>query len=109
MAVLSGGGLAGGKNYSRKLGKKITRVLLLFSTQGWGERARKCGHHIIQTQKSYILRSCSCLTHKGGGFVVTLFNLPPHQTPHDESYNICILWLEGGYGQIRHNYGGNQI
>ena len=36
MAVLSGGGLAGGKNYSRKLGKKITRVLLLFSTQGWG-------------------------------------------------------------------------
>ena len=51
MAVLSGGGLARGKNYSRKLGKKITRVLLLFSTQGWGERARKCGHHKIQTQK----------------------------------------------------------
>ena len=35
MAVLSGVGL-GRENYSRKLGNKITQVLLLFSTQGWG-------------------------------------------------------------------------
>ena len=35
MAVLSGVRL-GRKKYSRKLGNKITQVLLLFSTQGWG-------------------------------------------------------------------------
>ena len=47
MAVLSGGGLEG-ENYSRKLGKKITRVLLLFSTQGWG---RERGNVVIKKDK----------------------------------------------------------
>ena len=51
MAVLSGGGLEG-ENYSRKLGKKITRVLLLFSTQGWGrERGNVVIRRQIQTQR----------------------------------------------------------
>ena len=42
MAVLSGVCL-GRENYSRKLGNKITQVLLLFSTQGWGRGPENVG------------------------------------------------------------------
>ena len=65
MAVLSGGGLVGGwESIHANLARKLLRVLLLFSTQGWGrgplnvvgikdrEKERKKKIQII-------LRSCS--------------------------------------------------